>query len=43
LTSSGALAQVYGFDDLDGSRPDCFRYLMEVQEAGRPADVAGYR
>ena len=41
--SSGGLAQTYGFDDLDGSRPDCWRYLREVQEAGRPADATGYR
>ena len=41
--SSGQLAQVYGFTDLDGSRPDCWRYLLEVQEAGKPADAAGYR
>jgi NAD(P)-dependent dehydrogenase (short-subunit alcohol dehydrogenase family) len=41
--SSGQLAQHYGFTDLDGSRPDCWRYLVEVQDAGRPADAAGYR
>jgi NAD(P)-dependent dehydrogenase (short-subunit alcohol dehydrogenase family) len=41
--SSGGLAKVYGFTDLDGSRPDCWRYLTEVQEAGKPADVTGYR
>lgn len=41
--SSGGLAQVYDFDDVDGSRPDCWRYLKEVQEAGRPADATGYR
>ncbi|MFJ9539603.1 SDR family oxidoreductase [Streptomyces sp. NPDC101225] len=41
--SSGSLAQEYGFTDLDGSRPDAWRYLVEVQDAGRPADVAGYR
>ncbi|ODT16700.1 MAG: short-chain dehydrogenase [Kaistia sp. SCN 65-12] len=41
--SSGGLAQVYGFTDLDGSRPDAFRYLVEVQEAGKPADTTGYR
>jgi NAD(P)-dependent dehydrogenase (short-subunit alcohol dehydrogenase family) len=41
--SSGQLAQVYGFTDLDGSQPDCFRYLVEVQEAGKPADATGYR
>lgn len=41
--SSGQLAQVYGFTDLDGSRPDAWRYVPEVQDAGRPADVTGYR
>lgn len=41
--SSGQLAQVYGFTDVDGSRPDCWRYMVEVQDPGRPADVTGYR
>jgi NAD(P)-dependent dehydrogenase (short-subunit alcohol dehydrogenase family) len=41
--SSGGLAREYGFTDLDGSRPDCWRYLVEVQDAGREADPAGYR
>ncbi len=41
--SSGGLAQAYGFTDLDGSCPDCWRYLAEVQEAGKPADPTGYR
>ncbi|MDT7682170.1 MAG: hypothetical protein QOG57_2480 [Pseudonocardiales bacterium] len=41
--TSGDLAKVYGFTDLDGSRPDCWRYVFEVQDAGRPADVTGYR
>ncbi|MBT2537391.1 SDR family oxidoreductase [Arthrobacter sp. ISL-69] len=41
--SSGGLALEYGFTDTDGSRPDCWRYLVEVQEAGRPADATGYR
>ena len=41
--SAGALAQEYGFTDLDGSRPDCWRYMVEVQDAGRPADTTGYR
>ncbi|RWP44117.1 SDR family oxidoreductase [Mesorhizobium sp.] len=41
--SSGSLAQVYGFTDLDGSRPDAWRYVPEVQDAGKPADVTGYR
>jgi NAD(P)-dependent dehydrogenase (short-subunit alcohol dehydrogenase family) len=35
--SSGQLAQVYGFTDLDGSQPDAWRYVVEVQDAGRPA------
>ncbi len=41
--SSGELAREYGFTDVDGSRPDCWRYLVEVQEAGLPADPTGYR
>ncbi|MFJ3446372.1 SDR family oxidoreductase [Streptomyces sp. NPDC086081] len=41
--SSGGLAQVYGFTDLDGSRPDAWRYVEEVQDKGRPADTTGYR
>lgn len=41
--SSGGVAKTYGFDDIDGSRPDCWRYMVEVQEPGRPADVTGYR
>jgi NAD(P)-dependent dehydrogenase (short-subunit alcohol dehydrogenase family) len=24
-------------------RPDCWRYMVEVQDAGRPADPTGYR
>ena len=41
--SSGGLAREYGFTDLDGSQPDCWRYMAEVVDAGRPADAAGYR
>ncbi len=41
--SSGQLAQVYGFTDLDGSQPDAWRYIREVQEMGKPADATGYR
>jgi NAD(P)-dependent dehydrogenase (short-subunit alcohol dehydrogenase family) len=41
--SSGELAKIYGFTDLDGSRPDAWRYVTEVQDAGNPADVTGYR
>ncbi|TJZ74414.1 SDR family oxidoreductase [Rhodococcus oryzae] len=41
--SSGQLAREYGFTDLDGSRPDAWRYLVEVQDPGKPADTTGYR
>jgi NAD(P)-dependent dehydrogenase (short-subunit alcohol dehydrogenase family) len=41
--SSGQLAKIYGFTDLDGSQPDAWRYMREVQDAGKPADVTGYR
>ena len=41
--SSGGLAKEYGFADLDGSRPDAWRYIPEVQDADRPADTTGYR
>jgi NAD(P)-dependent dehydrogenase (short-subunit alcohol dehydrogenase family) len=41
--SSGQLAKVYGFTDLDGSQPDAWRYVTEVQDAGKPADTTGYR
>lgn len=41
--SSGGLAREYGFTDVDGSQPDCWRYLVEVQDPGLPADPTGYR
>ena len=41
--SSGQLAQIYGFTDVDGSRPDAWRYVVEVQDPGKPADTTGYR
>jgi NAD(P)-dependent dehydrogenase (short-subunit alcohol dehydrogenase family) len=41
--SSGGLAREYGFSDLDGSRPDCWRYMVEVQDPGLQADPTGYR
>jgi NAD(P)-dependent dehydrogenase (short-subunit alcohol dehydrogenase family) len=41
--SSGQLAKIYGFTDLDGSQPDAWRYVVEVQDAGKPADTTGYR
>lgn len=33
----------YGFTDIDGSQPDAWRYVTEVQDPGKPADVTGYR
>jgi hypothetical protein len=41
--SSGQLALEYGFTDTDGTRPDCWRYMTEVVEAGKPAGDDGYR
>lgn len=41
--SAGDLAKVYDFRDVDGSQPDAWRYVVEVQDAGRPADTTGYR
>ncbi len=41
--NSGQLAKVYNFTDLDDSRPDAWRYLVEVQDKDKPADVTGYR
>ncbi|MFC7446349.1 SDR family oxidoreductase [Rhodococcus daqingensis] len=43
VVSSGQLAQVYGFTDVDGSRPDCWRYVVEVQDPDLPANTDGYR
>lgn len=40
---SGQLARIYDFDDVDGSRPDCWRYMVEVALADKPADATGYR
>jgi NAD(P)-dependent dehydrogenase (short-subunit alcohol dehydrogenase family) len=41
--SSGQLAREYGFTDVDGSSPDAWRYMVEVQDAGKPPDTARYR
>ncbi|GIP16222.1 short-chain dehydrogenase [Paenibacillus montaniterrae] len=41
--SSGELAQIYGFTDIDGSKPNCFAYLIEVVEAGKQENAAAYR
>jgi NAD(P)-dependent dehydrogenase (short-subunit alcohol dehydrogenase family) len=41
--SSGQLAQVYGFTDLDGTQPDAWRYIVEHRDKGLPPDDSGYR
>jgi NAD(P)-dependent dehydrogenase (short-subunit alcohol dehydrogenase family) len=41
--SSGQLAKIYGFTDLDGSSPDAWRYVVEVMDAGKAADATAYR
>ncbi len=40
--TSGQLAKEYGFTDVDGSRPDVWRF-MEDQEKGRAGPYAEYR
>lgn len=39
----GALAQEYGFTDVDGSRPDVWRFIEEVREPGLDADPQDFR
>jgi NAD(P)-dependent dehydrogenase (short-subunit alcohol dehydrogenase family) len=41
--NSGQLAHEYGFTDLDGSRPDIWRYIVEVRERGLEVNPDGYR
>jgi NAD(P)-dependent dehydrogenase (short-subunit alcohol dehydrogenase family) len=41
--SSGELARHYGFTDIDGSRPDIWRYMAEVGAGGTVADWSEYR
>jgi NAD(P)-dependent dehydrogenase (short-subunit alcohol dehydrogenase family) len=41
--SSGQLAKVYGFTDVDGSRPDAWGFITEVTEGGRAGTVDDYR
>jgi hypothetical protein len=41
--SSGELARYYGFTDIDGSRPDIWRYTAEVREGGKVAELSDYR
>ncbi|HXB51057.1 MAG TPA: SDR family oxidoreductase [Streptosporangiaceae bacterium] len=41
--SSGQLARIYGITDADGSRPDCWSYVTEIEDAGLAARENGYR
>jgi NAD(P)-dependent dehydrogenase (short-subunit alcohol dehydrogenase family) len=41
--TSGQLAREYGFTDVDGSRPDVWRFIEEVREPGLDADYDDYR
>ena len=41
--NSGELARHYGFTDIDGSRPDIWRYIAEVREGGKDAALDEYR
>ncbi|MGP4018106.1 SDR family oxidoreductase [Saccharopolyspora sp. 5N708] len=41
--SSGYLAKVYDFTDTDGSQPDAWRYVLEVEWPGNPGNPNDYR
>ncbi|SEL81417.1 NAD(P)-dependent dehydrogenase, short-chain alcohol dehydrogenase family [Nonomuraea pusilla] len=41
--TSGELAEAYGFTDVDGSRPQVWRFITEVMERGGTADPSTYR
>jgi NAD(P)-dependent dehydrogenase (short-subunit alcohol dehydrogenase family) len=43
VLTSYDLAVSYGVTDTDGSRPNCWAYVVEVEDRGRPADATGYR
>jgi NAD(P)-dependent dehydrogenase (short-subunit alcohol dehydrogenase family) len=43
VVASAELARTYEVTDTDGTQPDCWRYLLEIQRAGRPATERGYR
>jgi NAD(P)-dependent dehydrogenase (short-subunit alcohol dehydrogenase family) len=41
--TSGQLATEYGFTDMDGSRPDVWRYMKAVDDDGHDANPSDYR
>jgi NAD(P)-dependent dehydrogenase (short-subunit alcohol dehydrogenase family) len=43
VLTSYDLATAYDLTDTDGTRPDCWAYVVEVQDQGKPADDTGYR
>ena len=43
VLSSHDLAVEYDFTDIDGSRPDCWRYVVEIEDKDLPANCSGYR
>ena len=43
VVSSAELARTYGVTDIDGTQPDCWRYLAEIIEPDREPTELGYR
>jgi hypothetical protein len=43
VVTSAELGRTYGVTDTDGTQPDCWTYLVEIQLPGRPATDVGYR
>lgn len=43
VLTSYDLASTYGLTDTDGSQPNCWAYVVEVEDQGKPADATGYR
>ncbi|QSB06707.1 SDR family oxidoreductase [Natronoglycomyces albus] len=43
VLSSADLARRYGVTDVDGSKPDCWRYLSDGRMESDTADTSGYR
>ena len=41
--TSGQLGRIYGVTDTDGSRPDGWSYVTEIETPGLPARETGYR
>jgi hypothetical protein len=42
-SNSGQLAREYGFQDIDGSQPDIWRFIEKVRERGIEAHCDDYR